>query len=566
MRRIIGATVVLVSLPIFTSSSFAKPVQIEWKKIGNAVSYELKLKPVKEPENQDVIPSESTVYSGNLVPGAYSYQIRGVDPSGQKGRWTGWKTLAVLPESPELKSPEKGEQLAIYNDRQDTHFSWSAPELAQEFSFTLFRDDRIYSKIYISTSAHQIENLPDGRYRWRVQSVLRNGSTTWESLAAEEREFSVVHKALEPPELVSPLGAQMPPENQKLSFEWNPVEGADGYELFVLRKSDIQRKPEDVNKQALSDELLKSRPAFVLINTGVFSVRREGSYVWAVRALSGTRVNESSQAKGSPSFGDFILDRNVFFNNDRSCAGLSFMASPYTYRFLSPTRGVAGYLSAVSLVLRMGGDNWISKQWGITWAVQYSRFTVFNQSFSQPELELGVKYRLKLDNRSKGFSFYPKLSLALKDYNLIVPVSPFYSNYSSFSALNIYTLGLSLGFDLKKQWSERFSMGFRAQVYLPIKLLGGDSSGGQINGGISKRNLGVGFQSFYWLGQKVGAGLGIFTELKSLSYFPATSSVQERIFMDATYFVGTILIRFSQNPSFDPTTSFEPKIHTAEIK
>ena len=92
------------------------------------------------------------------------------------------------------------------------------------------------------------------------------------------------------------------------------------------------------------------------------------------------------------------------------------------------------------------------------------------------------------------------------------------------------------------------SLGIKAAYFSPLKLTSSTSMGTlELASGANSRNISLGAQMLYWLSPRWGLGAGAYLEKRSISYRingVNTSTDPEQVFMDGTYFFGSLLYSF----------------------
>ena len=218
---------------------------------------------------------------------------------------------------------------------------------------------------------------------------------------------------------------------------------------------------------------------------------------------------------------------------------LSEMLSPYTYRVVSPTHDLQGTTQATAMVTRLSGEYWFSPKWAVSGAVNYADFSLMNENIGQFSTEIMAKYRLQSSSGS-NWLVMPKVGLEVRDYPFVIPDSP--TELNNISVNHNFVLGSSVGVDVRLKLNDRFSLGGKLGYFLPVRLLSG---GKTLDGAPDRRNLNFGVQALYWFTPRWGVGLGGYFEFKSLSYIStnSTTRAQEQLFMDASYFFGSVILR-----------------------
>ena len=531
--------------------ALAKTVVIEWKPIEQAIEYELSI--YSEGKVKLTKTLTDAKWKGDLPVGAYSYQIRGIDKLKRPGEWSVWKSLAVMPPNKmKVLTPPDGEKLTLYYDQAPVKLSWEENAGIHTYDLELRRDGKLLSKEVVKGTEKNLEALAEGTYTWNIKPVLSLGATapenlkgkSWEAPRAQSSEFQVVHKTLEKPVLISPKGRIAPPDSHVLLLKWDEVEGAEGYWVKVAR--DPEKSVEAKATSNTLAALAKARAYFSKDTRWSARFSGEGKYVWSVRALNHRdETTGVAQAQSDEAFALFNLDRNAILSGDLGYLALSTMLAPYTYQLVSPANNVQGATSAAAAVFRASAEFWVAPQWGIAGAVEVANLNLSGQSFTRTQFEITGKYRTQLTSGAYGWSLAPKLGLEIHGYNYILPTVLNLSSTSSLQNNDLPVWGAAVGFDLRKQFSENLSFGMKASYFYPVMIQNSSVASG-LTGDASYRNFSVGIQGLYWISHYFGLGVGGYYDSRSLSFTPAGKSSggsSEKIFMDGTYFFGSVIYR-----------------------
>jgi hypothetical protein len=521
-------------------SAHAKKVKIEWKSIEGAIQYEIKI----QDGGRVVLKKglDDSYWKGDLPFGAYSYQIRGIDEAKRPGIWTEPRSLVVMPPPPKPKYPPDGSKVELYNPNLPIQLKWEESPGISQYAVELKRDGINVSKTTVNSNQITLNQLPPGKYSWSVKGIIQTSHRSlasvdqkkWET-EAKGGDFKIEHKNLDLPELVKPIGTIAPPEDGKIKFKWKTVEGAEAYELHLIRSN------RGVQDRTLANSFDQAKRFATRDNSITLQLPGEGAYSWRVRGLANLDEKQVPHAVGSGAIAQFNVDRNAIFRGDLGYLAFSLMFAPYNYQIKSPSNGIQGSTQSSLLDFRVSGEYIMHPQWAISTGIDLAQFQILNQAFSRKAFELHMKYRMKFGTSEYSWYFSPKLGAELREYNQIIPSDS--SNISAgVRANSIYAMGPSVGFDLRKQFSRSFSLGIKASYFKPISMIGGVESG-QVSGSASGRNSNFGIQGLYWLNKTWGAGLGGYFEMRSLGFVNSSSPNQEEIFMDGSYFFGSIVYR-----------------------
>lgn len=532
IRVILAALLCVLHSP----DAAAKPVKVGWKEIQGATQYELEIrnnagKVVTKKKGAD------NSWKGDLPPGFYSYQIRAYDWMKRAGKWSNYLPLIVMASEPELTSPDSNSVLETYYSFTNTKIRWT-PTRADKYLVEVRRDQKVVFQTETAKTEIHLPRLEAGKYTWSVRAAIEASDKApaefrgkkWESKEDSSSRFTVRQRILEAPKARAPSGTIEPPAEGMVRFEWEKVEGATAYEITLTGIDGDRRKP--ANETFKKTQNLKQTSILM-------KIPGDGSYTWKVRALaSSEKTKETASSLETKS--EFLVDRDAVFLKGTGYIALSTMIAPYNYVAISPSANQQISASSAALTLRLSGEYWFLSRLGAFAGAESTFFTMNRSSFQRGNYELGVKYRLKIDEARFGWFIAPKAGLELRDYFELLPTG---SGSTSLQSTLFRSLGPTVGVDIRKQFSERWSVGAKASYYLPVALL---SSSATITADDSRRNINVGIQGLYWIFKNWSLGAGIFIDKRSISVLPPSASRPEEVFMDGTYFFGSVIYSFGQ--------------------
>jgi len=540
------AALILVSLVSATWSGvvYAKSVRIEWKPIPGATEYELQV--MSGAQTVFSKKQEDTVWTGELPFGMFTYQLRALDKIKRPGKWTVARALVVTPPAPKATFPAEGKKVEMFSPTASTTLKWAPIEGVQKYSVELRRDGKPIQNVIVEGTQLPIKALPPGNYSWKVHGVLA-GSTgrgpasvprTWQGQASAVEEFKVEHKALDRVTPEAPLGSQPPADDGKLRFKWKRVDGAEAYEVQVVQAR------RTTPGRAIASAFEKAKKYITEDNAIELRVPHEGHYYWKVRALANIDEKRVAQATGPESTTRFDLDRNAVFKDDAGYIALSTTMAPYVFRSSVPGQGDAPVRSS-SLTGRLSAEYWIKPQFGLGLAYEHTAFFLNGTMLARKTFELTGKYRMKFNTDKYGWSISPKISIEGRDYVILYMTD--LTNPFAFSADPVMTFGPSIGLDVRKQFTDKLSVGFKAAYFYPLLTL--PSANGQntlvSTHGMSVRNVSAGLQGLYWLSPNWGLGAGAYGEFRSAAYTNSVSpTVPIEVQMDGLYFFTSLVYRF----------------------
>ncbi len=516
------------------SSAYAKKVSIRWQEISGAIAYELQFQ-----KNQRFFQSKTvnqTQWTGDLPTGYYSYRLRAVDRMSRAGLWGVPRSLVVMPSAPELSEPVEGKVFSYFEPKGEALLKWQGIEGVKKYRIQAKKSNEAVLQTLVEKNELLLKELPPGQYTWHVQAVIeadRNMQTaltqkSWDGKSSSDRTFIIEQSQLAAPEPIQPLGELALPKTGKLSFKWKKVEGAKAYEVRLERQSEIQRRPAQVRAQV---------KAFKTANDSlVLNVPEEGDYSWKVRAIA-------SQA-GPESIANFKLDRDYVSKSGSGYVAVSTMLAPYNYKIFSPEfANFEANTSSQAITSRVSGEYWFKPELAGYMGLDSTVFSINRNSYNRLSYEAGGKYHFSLGQAKLGWFLAPKIGLEGRDYHRLVV--PDQNQPNALSSTRISVLGVASGIDLRRQLSERWSLGVKFSYFVPLSI-SGTSYSSQITTDLSYRNLNLGVQGLYWMAKNWGLGLGAFWDQRSISFRPADESRlnSELISMDAVYFFGSLVYSF----------------------
>ena len=535
MKLLLRSIALLFTLLISAASiAAAKSIKLEWKEIKGAVHYEIRVEKSGKVVAHKV--QDGTAWKGDLDAGVYSWQIRAFDRTKRPGVWSDSHPIVVMVSAPELSSPKDGAESVLYNPQAGTIFRWKAVAGVSKYNFTIKSGQKTFFTKSISATELEVPALPAGQYTWTVQSVMEPGdrapasftSKHWESEADEKREITIAQRKLEAPMPVFPIGILALPADKKLRFKWKAVEGAHSYHVTVSRKADA-RSPASTPSTTKTYQVDTNS-----VDIPMSVAPATGDYEWRVSAVA----NEDSKV-GSPSIGPesraaFRLDQNAAFVDGSGYVAFSTMFAPYTYAVSSPVNNITGKVSSTATTARASGEYWFRPKWAVGFGFDDTMVGINGAVYSRMSVESQLKYRLQLSSGRYNWSVSPKAGAEARQYIMITSTS---------ASQNVMALGPDFGFDLRKQFTDSWSVGIKVTYFFPVS---GAPAGSQMSGDSSYRNLSIGGQGLCWLNRRWGVGMGAFIDQRSISYTTPKSTLPETISMDGTYFFGSVVYSFGK--------------------
>ncbi len=534
MNRLILLLLIISAVLVSTPNVFAKTVSVEWKEIKGAERYEISIEQEDKVIEKKI--SKELKWSGELPTGAYTYKLRSIDKLKRAGPWSKPLSLAVMPEAVKPIQPLNGAKTTLYHSKSKITLKWEPIDGVEKYFVEIRRAGNLIESTMVTGTRYDVSGLHVDEYSWSIAPVLAHKGRApatqknWKGKLQSVGSFSVQTGTLAVPEILYPKGKTFPPEDNKQKLVWREIEGAEMYEVLIapntmsIKGRDIASSPKVVRLRSNENALTVKLP-------------KEGSFRWSVRALANIDENKNADAVGPVSETAFQYDKNAVFRNNAGYVAISAILAPYSYKVVSPKSGIQATFNSAMITARASGEYWYGLQTGVSAAVEMTQIQVMGKSYSHNNLELHWKYRLNFSDTKYGWYFNPKAGLELRQYQELRPVSR-----TEIEMLKLSAVGPSIGADIRKQFTDSFSLGIRTAYFLPLLLSGADVNKPSTDA--SLRNLSIGAQMFYWLTGHWGMGAGAIWDLRSISYQPGGQSKAQEVYMDGTYFFGSLLYSF----------------------
>ncbi|HUP57948.1 MAG TPA: autotransporter outer membrane beta-barrel domain-containing protein, partial [Bdellovibrionota bacterium] len=490
--------------------AWAKDVSISWKPMKKAASYELRVERAGRTVSAGKV--KSARWSGDLPFGVFAYQIRAIDKIGRPGKWTPLKALAVMPESPDPVAPGDGDKIVYFDPAKSPKLKWEPVEGISRYEVELLRNGSVVLARETPATELELPLQPSGSYAWHVRPVLDPGThriygsegafkgRKWKGKPGESFDFKLEYRALQSPALVFPVGPTLRSKSDEVEFRWKEVEGAEAYE--------VRFAPVPRGRRPASNEFRRfvTREPYVLARQVP-----DGTWVWEVRALASYDANRKVAAvAGTESRTDFQLETSVIHPEGKGYVALSGMLAPFNYN-IDTTTPLQSPATGVGAVMRLSGEYWPKGWLGASLAINQGHMDLGDGNRTRTDLELYLKTQLSW---SAKWFFQPKIGLLDHQYLRYLPdLSTATTQFQG----RIQSRGLGVGFDLRRALSERWSLGFKFEYFVPMSL-GVDGTSATLSGSENSRNLSVGLQAIWWVGPRWGLGMGAFIENRSVSY------------------------------------------------
>ncbi|UCD08409.1 MAG: fibronectin type III domain-containing protein, partial [Dehalococcoidales bacterium] len=230
---------------------------------------------------------------------SYFWRIRAVNPvfSPWSDTHSFTTTLGKIEVGPKLISPSAGAELVPL----EPIFQWSAVAGAEKYELVVSTDVSFRNKVIEKTGRFALpatawkseEILEEGKtFYWKVRAIGPDSYSDWSAVSifsthtvgtTEVSESEVIN--IECPITLSP-GAGSEMVSLKPLFQWDPVSGADGYELVVSSDS------------FFNDPVILKAGEYSLKTTAWqsnISLESDKTYYWKVRTLVDGSVSDWSR-------------------------------------------------------------------------------------------------------------------------------------------------------------------------------------------------------------------------------------------------------------------------------
>lgn len=300
-----------------------------WKREMEAHEYIVRL---SRDENMATV-AETIIATNNyasILPpsmGQWYWDVTQVDTEGNKSRTSPVRSFRAIDKEIVFKTLFPPEKYKIANTRiTDIRFTWKNNledsitfQISDSPSFATIAYEASHTSDTVSGSTPR---LAEGTWYWRVKSG--DGDT---AIITQPKEFTVVPQ-LPKAALITPLNGSTVisrPESV-MTLQWNPVPGADYYQVMVYHASGTEPVVEELFSEDTQMEIF-------------FDEYPEGSYYWTIQAFA-DETPMSTRVTGLLTEASFTVKKiyPVTLQNPAPNAeydGLDAILNPDTLRFTS---------------------------------------------------------------------------------------------------------------------------------------------------------------------------------------------------------------------------------------
>ncbi len=523
---------------VFAPSANAKKVKLHWKEIPGATHYEILIE--KDEKKITQTKTKDSNWSGDLGYGVYTYQIRGVDGAKRAGLWSDLRPLVVMAEGPEIISP-KGQKLGLYSNDAHILMKWKAVPDIEEYKIIISKEGTKLVDTAVSGGMYDFKPSGSGKYEWKIQTIMKiKGNRTiastrreWTSGNSDSESFEIEYKELVKPKIYYPVGPVPPVSNKLITLKWSEVEGAEKYRVKLTR----------LRTPAASESV---KTFDVTENKAEVAVETAKKYSFDVQAIANIDSKQVAGSVGPVSTSEFSVDPSHRFPDKTGYLAFSGLFSAYNYKVTSPGANLNGSTDSTASTIRVSGEYFFQPQWGIGAAFQDTQFGMDGATYDRKDFEITARYRVKLDESKTGWFFYPKVGVESRENVELVPAQTTgQGQVLSTKEVSFRTIGPQLGFDLRKQMTEKISLGLKINYFYPMAIL----SGGEVSslqGSQTFENYSFGLQGAYWINKKWSIAIGGFYDKRSIAFtrLISTQLSNDKVSNDATYFFTSLIYTF----------------------
>lgn len=327
--------IVSTKVPLKNGNVAYKNINFSWKDNPEATSYKIKCWPEGK---------SGSAMSFDTINNYYELDTQKVTVS--NGKWI-WKVTTVDIEGNESTSDERSfyamdsevelrtvfppDNYKLADSRvMDTRFIWKT-NLPFESEFQISSDDRFRNIVYTEkTSATSLNgrSLDVGKYYWRI--ITDVGGSKIETKA---KSF-VVEPPLEAPAIVTPVngGRTIVRPATPVEFKWNPVSGADYYQIKIFESANPDKVVYDQN-------FIDTKEGRNIVHRIDMDDFEERNYSWTVQAFS-EETTTSSRKSGYLTSNSFNMKKLtpiklVYPAEGKYFDGVNVIKNPDTFKWNS---------------------------------------------------------------------------------------------------------------------------------------------------------------------------------------------------------------------------------------
>ncbi|MBE6345258.1 MAG: hypothetical protein E7063_06210 [Spirochaetaceae bacterium] len=392
-----------------------------WVRENDAASYTLTI--ASDPEMNNIITEISTTenYAEFMPPstGRWFWKVIQIDTEGNVSESSNISSFIAMDREVIFQTvfPPNGYSVAQARI-QDTKFTWKS-NIPDEIKFQISTNQDFSDIYYEENLGKDIlgtlgKSIPIGTYYWRIAFQEKEGVF----IETQPKQLNVL-PPLDKPIIVSPLQESnlVSKLQQPSNFIWQPVEGADYYQIKIYTEDGISLE----NKEPVFEDLYVEKTS----KSFVFDSLPPGKYIWTVQAFAEESAINSRRT-GLLSEQKFTLQKIYPVqlenpSNNSTFEGIDAFLHPSKITYLSRTS-----ISAAELVVVKGNTNALPKQYGQAASNVAGSTIVYREKIDS--------LTPKLPSLSNGTYWYTINALAISGHDIssitpfkftVNPISPF---------------------------------------------------------------------------------------------------------------------------------------------
>ena len=431
---------------VASSNALAKAIEMKWSTVKGAEKYVLEVLKNGKPVLTKKI--NETKYLTDLDPGSYSYRMRAEDKFGREGRWSGFKDLIVTAPPPKVEvshTPEKLEYAGVF---PGLPIKWKKTDFADAYEVDVKNKktgEIVFKKETLGTEL-KIENLPSGEFEYVVSSLIEVKGKKFSSKGVKGQALVIAKEKLETPKNLQPENNVIVSDDATATIEWNPVKGAQRYEVTF--------EPLDQRGIASAE---KTKTWIITKTQMELPVDAKKKYRWKVRALAGTsESSESASSVFQTETDDTVEERVGSIQIGANSAQMNGSMS-------GPSNGGAGSAQGIGIGFEARADYWLNQKIGFEALYERLNFSSMSGVFGLSHGGVMAKTRWKFRNSPEAWGFFAKAGYGASEYLM----------KGSSNSQPALSTGLLLELGMQKSISDDFDLEFGVQHYSPVQMLNG---------------------------------------------------------------------------------------------
>lgn len=470
----------------FTSSSYAREVELSWEPFENTLGYQVMI--AKSPDFKKAVFKKAVktpTVTVNLDVGTYFYRVRAVDKQKQPGHWSEPMKFQVTPYPPELKTPKSESEYSYYEILPTIDFEWKPVDENPEYEIFIYKTTG--KKVFEGKTKDlkvSVNTIEEGEYMWKVRTIYKG---IYESSYGEPRRFTVEKKSLANPELIAPAKDAQLPAYDGFNLEWKKDENTHYTDIALSYKDEETGEVRKLDPpQNLKDE-----------TSYYVDFAEPGEYKWRVRTKEGeSKRGTDSEVNSFKVRKDLISDHNSAFY-----FGLGYMTKDYDFKTRKTTPAHDGNIQSGGFYNTAGGYYYLSSGFGLQLDTYFG--DIEQKKWDLPESGYTLTTRFRMG--TPGFN--QQFLLGWRQMN----------EYEILTSPETYVLHTTGGFVVGTQMNGSVARRVRLKIdflyYKPLSVL---EPNGKFESDIYEGTLGFSYHLTYkfWISLEGQYQLGIFKSIK----------------------------------------------------